>query len=238
LSAIDFFINFSPTFIDPTQGAGGDIQWYRLMKGTIAGTGDPYIDPVTGKPTKFCLSGDPTAHDLTGGHGWVDGMGGLSPSDRRVCLVAGPLTMAAGDTQEMVVALTAGLGADYLSSITVLRSNADKVQSAYNAQTGVGPVLGVAVPGKGIPAITELMQNYPNPFNPSTVIAYALAQRSNVTLTVSNALGQVVATLVHGVHDAGKHEIRFTADGLASGIYFYRLRTGENVASKKLVLIR
>lgn len=155
-----------------------------------------------------------------------------------MCLVAGPFTMAAGDTQEIVVALTAGLGADYLSSITVLRSNDDKVQSAYNSMTGVGPVLGIAFPGKGVPVTTELLQNYPNPFNPFTVVAYALAQRSNVTLTVFNALGQEVATLVHEVQDAGKHEIRFTADRLASGIYFYRLRTGENVAARKLVLIR
>jgi hypothetical protein len=238
LSAIDFFIGGSPAFIDPAQGPGGDIQWYRLMNATIAATGNPFIDPVTGKPTKFCLSGDPTAHDITGGHGWVDGMGGLSPSDRRMCLVAGPFTLAAGDTQEMVVALTAGLGADYLSSISVLRSNDDKVQNAYNAQTGVGPLVGISNPVKGIPVTTELMQNYPNPFNPSTVLAYTLALRSNVTLTVFNALGQEVAILVHDVQDAGKHEVRFTADGLASGIYFYRLMAGATVATRKLVLIR
>jgi hypothetical protein len=233
ISAFTFFTQGSPLFTDPVYGPGADIQWYRLMQGTIASSGSPFIDPTTSLPTKFCLSGDPVTQN-----GWRDGTFGLTPQDRRMCLVTGPFTMAAGDTQEMVVALTAGLGADYLSSITVLRSIDDKVQNAYNTQTGVGPLLGIAVPGKGVPVTTELLQNYPNPFNPSTVIAYMLAQRSDVNLTVFNALGQEVTRLVHEAQDAGKHEIQFTADGLASGVYFYRLRTGESVATRKLVLIR
>jgi hypothetical protein len=233
MSAFTFFTQGIVAFVDPVQGPGGDVQWYRLMQGMIASSGAQFIDPTTSLPTKFCLSGDPATQT-----GWRDGMFGLTPQDRRFSLAAGPFTMAAGDTQEMVVALTAGLGADYLSSITVLRSNDDKVQSAYNSMTGVGTVLGIAPPGKGIPVATELLQNYPNPFNPSTVIAYALGQRSNVNLTVFNGLGQEVATLVHEVQEAGRHEVRFTADGLASGIYFYMLTTGTAIATRKLVLIR
>ena len=233
MTAFTFVTGGSGIFADPVQGAGGDVQWYRQMEGMIASSGSSFIDPTTSLPTKFCLSGDPVTQN-----GWHDGTFGLSPQDRRFTLATGPFTMAAGDTQEMVVALTAGLGADYLSSITVLRSNDDKVQSAFNSMTGVGTVLGIAPPGKRIPVATELLQNYPNPFNPSTVIAYALSQRSNVNLSVFNALGQVVATPVHEVQEAGRHEIRFTADGLASGVYFYRLTTGATVATRKLVLIR
>jgi hypothetical protein len=84
----------------------------------------------------------------------------------------------------------------------------------------------------------ELLQNYPNPFNPSTTIRYALPQRSHVTLTVFNTLGQQVATLVNDSREAGYHDVRFDSSGLASGVYFYRLRAGDYVGTKRLLLLR
>ena len=84
----------------------------------------------------------------------------------------------------------------------------------------------------------RLFQNYPNPFNPSTTIRYALPQRSRVTLAVYNTLGQLVATPQDGTEEAGYHTVRFDAAGLASGVYFYRLRAGEYVATKRLLLVR
>jgi photosystem II stability/assembly factor-like uncharacterized protein len=83
-----------------------------------------------------------------------------------------------------------------------------------------------------------LSQNYPNPFNPSTTIRYALPQRSHVTLTVFNTLGQQVAALVNEVQDAGYHDVRFDASGLASGVYFYRIQSGTFVQTRKLVILR
>ena len=132
MSRFDFFSQGFAQYADPVQGAGGDIQWYRLMQGLVAATGAPFIDPVTNQPTKFCLYGDPTISQ-TGSAGWVDGMAGLTPQDRRMCLVTGPFTMAPGDTQELVVGLTGGLGSDYLSSINALKAIDDKAQSAYNS---------------------------------------------------------------------------------------------------------
>lgn len=88
------------------------------------------------------------------------------------------------------------------------------------------------------PVAFELSQNYPNPFNPSTTIRYALPSRSHVTLTVFNTLGQEVATIVNESQDAGYHEVRFDGSGLASGVYFYRLRAGGYLATKRLVLVR
>jgi len=101
-----------------------------------------------------------------------------------------------------------------------------------------GTILAVVPTGPTIPTEFELRQNYPNPFNPSTTIQYGLPQRSRVTLTVFNTLGQQVATLVNAYQEAGYHDVRFDASGLASGVYFYRLRAGDCVATKRLIVVR
>jgi hypothetical protein len=99
-------------------------------------------------------------------------------------------------------------------------------------------VLSVEPAGTRVPSAYSLDQNYPNPFNPSTTIRYALPHRAHMTLTVFSTLGQQVATLVNGEIEAGYHEVQFNAEGLASGVYFYRLRTGGLVQTRKLCLIR
>jgi len=139
MTRFDFFISTIAAYTDPAQGANGNVQWYNLMNGLIASQGTPFIDPTTNATTKFCLYGDPVKA-TDGSAGWVDGMAGLSPADRRMCLVTGPFAMAAGDTQELVVANLGGVGADRLSSITALRSIDDKAQAAYdNLFTIPGP---------------------------------------------------------------------------------------------------
>jgi hypothetical protein len=88
-----------------------------------------------------------------------------------------------------------------------------------------------------IPAQFGLEQNYPNPFNPSTTIRYGLPKSSFVTLTVFNMLGQQIAQLVNEQQSAGYHDVVFNADGLASGVYFYRFHSGDFTAMKKFVLL-
>ena len=126
MTTFDFFINGNATYTDPIQGAGGDVQWYRLMQGTVSTSGGPFIDPTTGQATKFTLAGDPVTAT-----GWIDGTI-APPGDRRLCIVTGPFTMANGDTQEIVVGNLAGLGSNRISSISVLRYNNDIAQAAYN----------------------------------------------------------------------------------------------------------
>jgi len=89
-----------------------------------------------------------------------------------------------------------------------------------------------------IPAGFTLLQCFPNPFNPSTTIRYGLLRRSRVSLTVYNALGQQVASLVEEEQEAGYHEVKFDGSGLSSGVYFYRLQAGDFVQAKKLMLLR
>jgi uncharacterized protein (TIGR03790 family) len=84
-----------------------------------------------------------------------------------------------------------------------------------------------------------LKQNYPNPFNPSTEIKFSVENTGHAKLDVYNALGQKVATLFDGVAEAGQYyTVRFTATGLSSGVYFYRLESGKRSDVKKLVLMK
>jgi hypothetical protein len=82
-----------------------------------------------------------------------------------------------------------------------------------------------------------LDDNYPNPFNPSTTISYSLPKSANVSLKIFNALGQEVAVLVNEQKPPGYYQVRWNAN-VPSGFYLYRLRAGEFVETKKMVLVR
>ncbi|MXW15344.1 MAG: T9SS type A sorting domain-containing protein [Rhodothermaceae bacterium] len=91
-----------------------------------------------------------------------------------------------------------------------------------------------------LPGEIVLDQNYPNPFNPSTSIQFSLPASESVTLRVFDAMGRTVATLLdRKPHVAGKHTVQFNAEGMASGIYFYRLETGSSVLmTRRMILIK
>ncbi|MGQ9806619.1 MAG: T9SS type A sorting domain-containing protein [Chlorobiales bacterium] len=89
-----------------------------------------------------------------------------------------------------------------------------------------------------LPFEYALDQNYPNPFNPVTTIQFSLEKAGKTTLEIYNVLGQKVATLVNGELSAGAHRYQWNASGMASGIYFYRLRSDNFVATKKMVLVK
>ena len=89
-----------------------------------------------------------------------------------------------------------------------------------------------------LPVSYELKQNYPNPFNPTTEIAFTLANQENVSLVVYNIIGQEVATLISSPMSAGSHAVKFNAANLSSGIYLYRLKAGNFVSIKKMILLK
>ena len=94
-----------------------------------------------------------------------------------------------------------------------------------------------------VPDVAFLTQNFPNPFNPATTITFGLKKRGHVSLRIYDAAGRLVDTLADEVQPAGRYEVVWNgSDGngntVASGIYFYRLVTGDFVQTKKMVLLR
>jgi hypothetical protein len=115
------------------------------------------------------------------------------------------------------------------------------------ASWGQAPVYGIYRKVSGVIGIKQdlevvrefrLFQNYPNPFNPTTTISYYIPKSANVTLKVYNILGAEVATLVNGFEKSGAKEIVFDASGLASGIYYYTIVSGDYKDTKKMVLVK
>ncbi|MDF1612833.1 T9SS type A sorting domain-containing protein [Stygiobacter electus] len=91
---------------------------------------------------------------------------------------------------------------------------------------------------KNLPSDYTLYQNYPNPFNPSTTINFSLPKTEYVTLNVFDALGNEITTLVNAEMPSGEHSVVFDAKNLSSGVYFYKLQSGEFVQVNKMILMK
>lgn len=84
----------------------------------------------------------------------------------------------------------------------------------------------------------SLAQNYPNPFNPVTNISFSLPRESNVNLKVYDLLGNEIITLLDEHKSSGTHHVQFNGGSLSSGVYFYKIETGEFTSTKKLILMK
>ena len=103
---------------------------------------------------------------------------------------------------------------------------------AYRMVTGVPEKL------PSLPTRSTLKQNYPNPFNPSTSIEYEVPTPSLVNITVYDLSGREVRTLVKQQHEPGVYRIQLSAQGLASGVYVYRMNAGEYTESKQMIILK
>ena len=108
--------------------------------------------------------------------------------------------------------------------------------------TGIQWVMGEDSPVESVPSTGiktfELGQNYPNPFNPTTQINFTLDADNHTTLTVYNAIGQVVDVLVDQDMTAGNYNATFDGQNLNSGVYFYELKSGDQVQMSKMILMK
>ena len=118
-----------------------------------------------------------------------------------------------------------------------------KSNSGIILKTTTGGITFVSKISEKIPSEYKLLQNHPNPFNPSTIIRYQIKESRFVTLKVYDILGKEIATLVNEKQSPGEYEVPFSINQfsgyqLPSGIYFYTLKTGDYVESKKMLMIK
>lgn len=112
------------------------------------------------------------------------------------------------------------------------------IHSGFRQVPGQRLVTSAAEGPEVFPAEYSLAQNYPNPFNPSTVIQFTLPEAADVTLAVYDMLGREVASLVDERKSAGSYDVSFNANNLSSGIYFYRLTTGDFVKIRSMTFVK
>ena len=89
-----------------------------------------------------------------------------------------------------------------------------------------------------LPTQFKLEQNYPNPFNPSTIIKFGIPERCNVLIKIYDLLGSEVTTLLNQELGIGWYDLTFNANGLSSGFYIYRMKAGNYISTKKMLMIK
>jgi hypothetical protein len=89
-----------------------------------------------------------------------------------------------------------------------------------------------------LPTKFSLSQNYPNPFNPSTTIKYSIPQLSNVVIKVFDVIGKEIKPLVNDEKPVGTYEVNWNAANLPSGVYFYQMKAGQFISTKKMLLLK
>ncbi len=152
-------------------------------------------------------------------------------NDYRMLVTAPPFSLDVGASKSVAYGIVLGDG------LAELQAHADTMSAVYNqVLTGVGDDRhtwsGV------IPSSFDLHQNYPNPFNPTTVVRYQLPVASSVKLVVYDILGREMAVLANEKKNAGSYEVKFDAEGLSSGVYFYRMQAGDFTETKRLLLLK
>ncbi len=232
-----------------TSSLGQRVDLHRVLadwgEGTSVGAGDEGSGAAA-------ATGDATwIHRFFNTQTWSSAGGDFPPTPSDSLIVTGIGNYTWGSSSAMVGDLQLWLDSAFTNFGWVLIGNETSPQTTkrFDSKDDVvdslrpklvityQEVLGVKERGT-IERAYSLGQNYPNPFNPSTIITYTLPRRSHVSLNVFNIMGIKVATLAEGNQEAGAHSVVFDGTSLASGVYYYRLRTGEFTGTKRLLLIR
>jgi len=233
MTASHFYIGGSDMYSDPDLSVyDGTKQLYNQLIGKLW-SGEPIIEPVSGDTTQFVLSGQPETESgwFEGGTGWL---GGPNFGDRRILISSGPFTMEPGDTNMVILAIVNARASGRINSLVKMKRLARQVRNEWL----YGIITDVEEENNSIPERFTIGQNYPNPFNPCTVIEFSLPKQSNVKLEVFNILGEKVADLVNTELQAGVHKVDFNGEGLASGLYIYRLTAGDVNLVRKMMLLK
>ncbi len=171
-----------------------------------------------------------------------DGLSLTDGSDSTVALADLPVADAFTQTWSVNIDAPSATGNTYFYSVTVEADNAEPKVLERMLVTD-SPVIVEQQPAVNLPSIIYLEQNYPNPFNPTTSISYTLAEGGKVDLMIFNMLGERVRTLVAEDQGIGTYNVTWdansdTGESVASGTYVYRLRLGDAVMVRKMLLLR
>lgn len=219
------------------------LEAYNFMKGAKK-DGTPWINVLTMQATKFCFN----SH--TGGNGWSENNGRIEncggsltgpvvpslPGDRRQVISYKPSVMKInpGDTQVILAAQFMARGSSNMNSLTLLQSVSEN--ASLLCQNGF--VIGINPISTEIPNKYSLLQNYPNPFNPFTKIQFALPKAGNTVIKIYDAIGREITTLVNDKLNAGVYSVDWNGSAYPSGVYFYRLQSGDYTDTRKMVLVK
>lgn len=124
------------------------------------------------------------------------------------------------------------------TKVPALLSTAEASESRFALIIKPANTTSVEELSNDLPENIQLEQNYPNPFNPSTTIAFSVAEPTAVRLEVFNSLGQPVALLANQIFTAGRHQLRWDAANLPTGLYIYRLEAGGQYLVRRMTLIK
>jgi len=187
---------------------GGDSVSYCGALFAVSFTDNSIGTAVGGYDYYYGPSTDVIYRTTDGGSTWADQRTGATHWLRSICLTDANTETAVGDSGTILHTTNGGVS-------FVEEEKIDKIPSTY-----------------------ILSNNFPNPFNPSTKIKYSIPQSSNVVIKVFDILGNEIETLVNEVKTSGTYELTWNVENLPSGVYFYQLKAGNFVQTKKMILLK
>ncbi len=228
------------TLPDYTELYNGDLSGKTLTHGLYKwGTG------VQVSSVGVTISGTATdiwifqiAQDLTLTSGAIVTLGGSAQASNIFWQVAGQVSLGTTVAMKGIILCQTKIVMSTGASLLGRALAQTAVTLDANAVTSPGTTTSIGADGKQMPDQFTLEQNFPNPFNPTTMINYSIAKEGQVRLTVFNAIGNKVATIVNENKPAGNYSIQLNGSNLASGIYLYRLESGNFSATKKFMLLK
>jgi len=240
MTAITNYVSSDPLRGDPSDEF--EARNYMLGLHRLGNPMDPCSDPwgqvLGGVPCEtidplFWYSGDPESQ-----YGWLSAVS----TDYRIMAHTGPFSLEEDKPITIIVGYAIGQGIDPLNSVTVGKEVSTFVQQFYQSNFDDN-ILPVEDEKNIIVDEFKLYQNYPNPFNPTTKIRFTIpsnvkSETSNVSLKVYDVLGNEIVVLVNEEKPSGSYELTFGVTALPSGVYFYQLRAGNFVETKKMILLR
>jgi len=180
----------------------------------------------------YWYSGDPESNI-----GWIN----TRPTDQRMIVNTGHFTLLENEPVTIIIGYTIGHGTDEKNSVTKGKLFSQYASEFYQSNFE-NTLVSVDDDKLMLPDDFKLFQNYPNPFNPSTKISWQSPVGSWQTIKVFDVLGREVATLVDEYRDAGYYEVEFQSSigslQYASGVYYYQLKAGSYIETKKMILLR